>query len=247
MIERDIDVQTRDGGMSTFICHPDGQGPWPAIVLFMDARGIRQELRDMASRLATVGYYVALPDLYYRKARHYSLAAALVDGSDADRAPMVALRNSITNTMIRNDTEDLLGFIAGDAAAAPGPLGCVGYCMSGPFAFQAAGAFPDRFAAAASIYGTPLMEDIADAPCRLAARIEGELYFLCAELDRFVPMAEVQSLDQCLKAAGVTYTIEVFPKVEHGFAFPERRCHDRASAERHWERLFDLFGRTLKA
>jgi carboxymethylenebutenolidase len=247
VVENEVDVTTRDGLMSTVICHPDGNGPWPVIVLFMDARGTRPELRDMASRLATVGYYVALPDLYYRKARNYSMAVELVDGSDADRAPMIALLHSIDNTKIANDTEDLIRFIEQDVTAAKAPYGCVGYCMSGPFVFNAAATFPDRFAAAASIYGTPLMKDAPDAPHLKAARIKAELYFLCAELDKFVPMSEVEALDRCLKAAGVNYTIEVFPRVEHGFAFPERHCYDRASAERHWERLFDLFGRTLKA
>ncbi|MFZ4067269.1 MAG: dienelactone hydrolase family protein [Phenylobacterium sp.] len=66
MIERQIDIATRDGATTTFVVHPDRGGPHPVIVFFMDAPAIREELRDMARRLASGGYYVLLPNLYYR-------------------------------------------------------------------------------------------------------------------------------------------------------------------------------------
>jgi len=66
MIEATLDLATKDGAMETFICHPERGGPFPAVFLLMDAPGIREELRDMVRRLGTVGYYVVLPNLYYR-------------------------------------------------------------------------------------------------------------------------------------------------------------------------------------
>ena len=66
MIERQLDIATKDGGMTTFITHPERDGPHPVVLFFMDAPGIREELRDMARRIASVGYYVMLPNLYYR-------------------------------------------------------------------------------------------------------------------------------------------------------------------------------------
>ncbi|NDG49494.1 MAG: dienelactone hydrolase family protein, partial [Rhodospirillales bacterium] len=66
MIERQIHITTPDGQMSTFVCHPERNGPHPVLLFFMDAPGIREELRDMARRLAASGYYVLLPNLYYR-------------------------------------------------------------------------------------------------------------------------------------------------------------------------------------
>jgi carboxymethylenebutenolidase len=61
MIEKQIDIPTTDGATTTFVCHPERGGPHPAIVFFMDAPAIREELRDMVRRLASVGYYVVLP------------------------------------------------------------------------------------------------------------------------------------------------------------------------------------------
>ena len=69
MRELTIDLPTPDGQMQTFICHPERCGPHPAVFFLMDAPGIREELRDMARRLATSGYYVLLPNLYYRHGR----------------------------------------------------------------------------------------------------------------------------------------------------------------------------------
>ena len=55
MIEHIIDIQTRAGAMESFICHPERNGPFPAVLMLMDAPGIREELYDMARRLAATG------------------------------------------------------------------------------------------------------------------------------------------------------------------------------------------------
>ena len=68
MIEQTLDIATKDGAMETFLAKPE-RGSHPAVFLLMDAPGIREELRDMARRLATVGYCVLLPNLYYRAGR----------------------------------------------------------------------------------------------------------------------------------------------------------------------------------
>ncbi len=58
MIEETLDITTQDGAMETFICRPERGGPYPAIFFLMDAPGIRDELHDMARRLASVGFFV---------------------------------------------------------------------------------------------------------------------------------------------------------------------------------------------
>lgn len=83
MIETIIDIPTRDGLMETFICRPERGAPAPAVFMLMDAPGIRDELHDMARRLATVGYAVLLPNLYYRAGldTKYDPATVLDEGS----------------------------------------------------------------------------------------------------------------------------------------------------------------------
>ena len=235
------EVPTRDGAMPTFVVHPEREGPHPAILFFMDAPGIRGELRDMARRLATCGYYVMLPNLYHR--------AGVTElgplDTEAARERMSALMYGLTIPMAMEDTEALLAFADHDPAAAAGPAGAVGYCMSGQFAVTAAARPPARIAAAASIHGTYLVTDRSDSPHLVASQANAELYFACAETDRWAPMEMVEALAAALEARSRATEVELYPGVSHGFVFPQRAAYDKAAAERHWERLIALFGRNL--
>jgi carboxymethylenebutenolidase len=244
MIESQVEIATRDGSASTFTCHPERDGPFPVILFFMDAPGIREELRDMARRLASVGYYVMLPNLYYR-AGVIELGRLPPDPNAPERRRMFELMESLSIDMVMRDAEALVAFAATQAAASSGAMGCVGYCMSGQFSISAAARFADRVAAAASIYGTFLVTERPDSPHRVAAKARAELYFACAETDRWAPMETVQALKTALAALPIHAEVEVYPRTEHGFAFPQRPVYDKAAAERHWERLFALFRRRL--
>jgi carboxymethylenebutenolidase len=235
MIEQTVDIPTRDGAITTFICHPERGGAHPAIIFYMDAPGIREELRDMVRRLASVGYYVMLPNLYYR--------AGVLEPAGRER--MMDLMNGLSIAMVMEDTDALLAFADGQAGAAKGPAGAVGYCMSGQFAVNAAARHPGRFAAAASIYGVRLVTDQADSPHLMAARARAEFYFACAEIDHWAPLPMVQALAAAVADPAIDAEVEIYPGVEHGFAFPGRAAFDRDAAERHWERLFALFARRL--
>ncbi|HXQ48111.1 MAG TPA: dienelactone hydrolase family protein [Caulobacteraceae bacterium] len=241
MIERQLDIKTRDGATTTFIVHPERDGPHPVILFYMDAPAIREELRDMARRFATGGYYVVLPNLYYR--------AGVMEigplGDPAVRERMMELMGGLTIDMVMSDTEGLLAFIDQDPAAKKGPMACVGYCMSGQFSINAAASFPDRIAAAVSMYGTYLVTDKPNSPHLAARKARGELYFGCAETDRWAPMELVNNLKASLVADKIGAEVEVYPGVEHGFAFPQRPAYDKPAAERHWERLNALFRRRL--
>ena len=242
MIEHHLDLQTADGAMNTFITHPEEGGPFPVILFYMDAPGKREELHDMARRFGTVGYYVVLPNLYYRQTREFELDF----GSDSSRARMRELMYALGNQMVVRDTQALLEFIDKDPEADSANIGCVGYCMSGPFSISVAGAYPDRIKAAASIYGVRLLTDKKDSPHLLADKINGEIYIACAETDDYAPTEMVKQLDAYLKSHNTNYRIEWYPGTHHGFAFPQRAAFDKQAAERHWERLFALFARNLK-
>jgi carboxymethylenebutenolidase len=242
MIEQTVDIPTQDGAATTFIVHPERGGPHPLILFYMDAPAIREELRDMARRLATSGYYVMLPNLYYRS-RVLELTAE--DWADPERKRMYELMNSLTIPLVMEDTDALLAYANTDAAASGGAAGCVGYCMSGQFSINAAARHPERIAAAASIYGTFLVTDKSDSPHIVAPKASAELYFACAEVDRWAPLEMVQVLDVALKADEVRAEVELYPGVQHGFAFPQRAAYDKPAAERHWERLVALYRRNL--
>jgi carboxymethylenebutenolidase len=243
MIERQMEIGTRDGRMNTFICHPEREGPHPVVIFFMDAPGIREELRDMARRLGSVGYYVLLPNLYYRSGVE-ELGPYIGEAYAATRQKLMALMGTLTIPMVMEDTDALLDFAGMDGAASKGPMGCVGYCMSGRYAVNAAVRHA-RIRAAASIYGTQLVTDQPDSPHLAAHRTDARLYFGCAETDQYAPMEMIDKLRSEIDAHGGNAEVEIYPGTHHGFAFPQRPAYNKPAAERHWERLLSLFRTAL--
>ena len=248
MLESEVIIKTPDGDMDCFITRPEEGGPHPAIVLYMDAPGIREELRDMARRIGTVGYYVILPNMYYRTGTEGNYGFNLADtaNSDEERKKMFAVMNTLTNALVVSDTAPMLEHIRADPAAAPGPVGCVGYCMSGRYVVSVAAAYPDDFAAVASYYGVGIITDKEDSPHLKADRIKAELYLAFAEQDVYVPDEVVAQLPGVMQAAGVTCRVESYPGTDHGFAFPKRPAYVKAAGERHYERMFALYDRRLQ-
>ena len=104
----------------------------------MDAPAIREELRDMARRFATSGYYVMLPNLYYR-AGEMELGPIEFDPEGPWRKKMFALMDSLEIDMVLADVDAMIAFAAKDPAANSGSVGTIGYCMSGRFAVCAGG------------------------------------------------------------------------------------------------------------
>ena len=241
MKEKELEIQTVDGAMPTFITVPDEAGPYPIILFLMDAPGKREELHDMARRLATVGYYVMLPNLYYRTDPSF-----VSDFTEEARVIQRQHMAALTNKMVVEDCRTLLEFADKDDDARDGSVGCTGYCMSGPFAFAVAAQISDRVKASASIHGVKLCTDDNDSPHIDADKIKGEMYFGCAENDIHIKREEVDALEAHLENTDINYRIEWYPDSNHGFVFPQRQgMYDKLGAERHWERLFAMFRRCL--
>ena len=241
MNEFHVDVPTADGAMDCFVAHPDGEGPFPAVILYMDVPGVREELRNFVRRIAGEGYFGILPDLYYRAGK---VSFDLSKGRE-ETERMFAMGRTLTNAMIVRDTAGILAYVDGTATVA-GPVGAIGYCMSGKFVVSAAGTFPDRFGAVASLYGVGIVTDAADSPHLLADKMQGELYLGFAEEDPYVAENVIPDLRAALEANGVPHTIEVHPNTHHGFCFPERTAYVEEAAERVWATVFDLYARRLK-
>ena len=243
MIEQHLDIPTADGMMNSFVVHPEEGGPHPVVLFYMDAPGKREELHQMARRIAAVGYCVVLPNLYYRESPDFWLA----ERSAPAMARMFALMAALDAKTTACDTRAMLDYVDVLPAADATRIAAVGYCMSGPFVVWAAAAFPERFRAIASIHGANMATDKPDSPHRVVQQVQCESYFACAEIDKWAPPADIEALGTMLEAAGKPHRIEWYPGVEHGFVFPLRAgIYDQTAAERHWERLFSLFARSLR-
>jgi len=248
MKERYINVPTPDGAMETFITHPDRPGPFPAVIVYMDIWGVREELYDVARRVATVGYYCMVPDLYYRngRVRHdyrdeqgRTISSARLD--EKRLAAVRASRDSLTDAMAIVDTGALIDFIGKGEPAHSGPMGCIGYCMGGRHVFRVAASYPERIRASASLHGTHLATDKPDSPHRSAGKMRGQLYCGFGEKDGHAAAPVREALDAATKDAQVKYVNEFHLGAEHGYALPDRDVYHKLAANRDWELIFAMF------
>ncbi|MFB9321325.1 dienelactone hydrolase family protein [Cryptosporangium minutisporangium] len=244
-----VQVPTPDGVADAFVAHPDEDGPFPAVLVYMDAFGPRPVLQDMARTIADDGFFVLLPNVFYR-----SGPAPLFDTSDltseegrkavfAQAAPLIS---ALTADLARRDAGAYLDFLAAQPNVSDGPIGITGYCMGGRLAVRTAAAFPNRVAAAAAFHAGRLVTDKPDSPHLLAGAATAEFYFGHAEHDPSMTPADVAALEQAFDSAGAVYRSEVYPGTEHGFTMSDTAVHDPPALERHWRVLLDLFERTLQ-
>ena len=240
MIEREIDVTTPEGEMKTFIYHPEHDGPSPIVLYLMDAPSIRPGLKEMASRLATAGYYVMLPYLFYRGGPFREFGA-----SDEDMHDRRELMGTVTPTNSLSDAAALLEIADADEAAAPGKLGAVGFCMSGGLVISLARAVPERVAAVASIHGAWLVRDTPDSPHLDLDTVAAEVYLGWCDNDATAPKEEVPIMREALDQAGVNYTLDWLTEALHGYAPPYGANYNREASELHWERVHSMFRRHL--
>lgn len=242
MIESQVQVATKYGMQPCFAACPDAPGAFPAVIIYMDAPGTREELREHARRIAKHGYFCLLPDLYYRLG---TLRFDIPRRNDAMSAVIRASMQSLTITGVMDDTGGMLQWLDAQDKVKPGPAGCVGHCMSGPFAIAAAKTFP-RMVAAAALYGVDMVTDKPDSPHAGLERVRGEVYVGFAEVDPAVPAATPPAFKAALEAAGISHTQETIPGTHHGFLFAARGDYNPVAAEETWAKLFALWDRKLK-
>jgi carboxymethylenebutenolidase len=248
MVEKEIRVRTADGDMTTFVVRPDGHGPFPVAVIFMDGVGYREQVKKNARRFAADGYYCVAPDLYYRSGEKLSfdmskMATDGFKGPEAER--MMTAATSVTPENMVADTRAVLSAIASDPTASSGPKVCVGYCLGARVALRAASAFPDEFVAAAGIHPGAPINDKPDSPHHDLATVRGELYFAFAETDRTATPEIVDQFREELRRNQVRGVVERLPGTAHGFAMADLPVYNRDAAEHHFERTLDLWRRNL--
>ena len=243
MPSEQIKIRTRDGECALHLASPAGDGPWPAIIFYMDAGGIRPAMIEMAQRLADAGYVVLLPDLFYRYGPYGPFVPKEVFAGDF-RAILGPLMATTGNTKAAEDTEAFLAYLDARDDVAACKVGAVGFCMGGGMALTAAGTYPDRFGAIASFHGGNLATDAPTSPHLSAPKLKAEVYVAAAENDGSYPAEMAKRFENALAQAGVRYQATTYPAA-HGWMMPDFPVYDRAAAERGWTEMLALFGRDL--
>ncbi|MET9454755.1 dienelactone hydrolase family protein [Streptomyces canus] len=245
-----IEIPTQDGTADAYLAHPDDGRPRPAVLLYMDAFGLRPHLKSMADRLAGAGYTVLVPNVFYRYG-----PAPVVELPEfinpAERPEIIQNLGPAARTLTpegaMRDAAVYLDWLAASPLTTGGPVGVTGYCMGAGLALRTAGTHPERIAAAAGFHGARLATDAPDSPHLLAGHITAELYFGHADQDSTNPADQIARLEKALTEAGVEHRSEVYEGARHGFTQADTAMYGAEPTDRHWTALLDLFARRLSS
>ncbi|WP_030371051.1 dienelactone hydrolase family protein [Streptomyces rimosus] len=248
MPTKTLQIPTADGRSDAFAAFPDRGGRHPGVLLYMDAFGLRPELENKARELAEHGYYVLVPNLYYRHGPAPVVELPEHIGEENRSAvfeQLMPLVEGLTTDLVLRDADAYLDFLAAQPEVSAGPVGTIGYCMGAALAMRTATAHPGQVAAVAGFHPGFLVTDAPDSPHRLAHRLTAQVHIGLAEGD-LTPEA-LSELNQALDAAGVDYTTEIYPDTVHGFTMSDTSAYSPSALQRHWDRLLPLLDRTLTA
>ena len=237
----DVQVPAADGHSSGTLHLPEGDGPWPGVLVFPDAGGVRETFRNMGDRLAGMGYVVLIPDIYYRAGQWAPFDVATLFTDDEERARMRRLVASLTSEAIIADAGAYGDFLLARPEVTGSAIGTTGYCLGGRMSLVAATGLGHKIAAAASFHGGRLaVEGDPSSPHLAADRITATVYVAGAEDDGSFTAEQAALLESALISAGVDHTVEFYP-ARHGFAVPDNPTYDVQAADRHWAALRDLY------
>jgi carboxymethylenebutenolidase len=244
-----VEIPTPAGIADGYAIYPSKEGKYPPVLFYMDGIGLRPALVEFAQRIAARGYYVLLPNLFYRsgKAPLFDVKQFLAGvNRDQTRAKMMELIGQLTPEAVQQDSTAFLNFLDEQPQVKPGPIATTGYCMGGAVSLRTAAYHPGRVVAAASFHGGRLAPEDANSPHLLADRIQARLYIGHAKDDASCPQEQIERLEAALNAAGVQHKTEVY-EAGHGWTMPDTPVYNEPAAEKALGCLFELLGQQLPA
>ncbi len=245
MTQRTVEVDTADGTCPASLSIPEGKGPWPAVIMYPDAGGMRDVLRDMGERLSALGYVVLVPDFYYRNAPYDLGDFKTAFSREESREKIMEMMQGYTTELAVSDAAAYVDYLNALPETAPGGVGTTGYCMGGRLSLTAAAHLGTSIAAAASFHGGGIAKaGDPNSPHHRAGSIRATVYVAGAIEDQSFTDEDKELLEKSLTEGGVSHTIETYP-AHHGFAVPDNETFDETAAERHWRATENLFHSAL--
>jgi carboxymethylenebutenolidase len=241
-----LQIPTADGQADGFAAIPEDGDRHPGVLLYSDAFGVRPELEQRASELARHGYYVLVPNIYYRYGPAPVIELPEHIGEEIRPAVMGQLMPLIeahTTQRVLRDADAYLRFLTALPEVSAGPVAVIGYCIGAALAMRTATAHPGQVAAVAGFHPGFLVTSAPDSPHRLVPNLTAQVHLGLAEGD-MKPEA-ISELNQALDAAGVGYATEIYPGTIHGFTMSDTGAFNPSALQRHWDRLLPLLDRTL--
>jgi len=244
MIEKAIEVRTKDGIADGFLYQPAAYGKWPGVIHLTDIVGIRPANRQMAERLASKAYVVALPNVFYRTSKPPVLRSAVQNGRRTHYEAYCRAEGSADPMAMQSDATAYVDFLAKQESVRSGPMGVIGFCFTGAMALRTAAERPDRIAAVASFHGSSLFTDDPASPHTVLPKVKHG--FISDTLQRTAPCQRKQSRNlRCARAWNGAHESETYSGAHHGWSVPGSPAYNEPQAERAFQKLTELLAATL--
>jgi carboxymethylenebutenolidase len=246
-MEKEIEIHTADGAADGFLYRPDGDGIWPGVIHLTDIGGIRSANRDLSKRLASEGYVVLLPNVFYRTSKPPVFPPGSKHGDEKFMQRFQELAAPFTPEAIERDGSAYTDFLSKQESVGTGGFGIVGYCFTGGVALRMAAARPEKIAAVASFHGGRLFTDDPTSPHTVLPRVKARLYFGHAVEDRSMPKEAIENFERALESWGGRYESETYDGARHAWTMPDSPAYNQPQAERAFIKLSELFAVTLRS
>jgi carboxymethylenebutenolidase len=246
-----IEIQAPAGPAEALVARPStGTGPFPGVILYMDAFGLRPRIQEMAQRIADWGYLVLAPNVFYRDGTVAQLAPAVdmstQEGREAAGKAAFPRVGRLTSDKALPDIDAWVSALAGLDDVAPGPIGTTGYCMGARLAVRTATAHPEVVAACGGFHGGGLATDEPDSPHLGLGHARARFVFGHADNDRSMAPDAVARLGEALQDAGLQAANEIYAGAPHGYTMADTSVFHPEATERHFQELRTLLDATLK-
>ena len=239
-IEERIEIAVGDASMGAYVAKPEGDGPWPGVLLYMEVFGVNEHIRSVADRVAAEGYVVLAPDLFHRTAPAIELGY-----DEAGLEKGIALMSATKAPELLADIDAAMKALDARADVVTGAIGAMGFCFGGHVAYRTACEFPVK--ATVSFYGggIPAPSPEGGSTLDLTPGIRGRILCLFGGEDPYIPAEDVEKIRAALRSAGTAHDTVVYPGVGHGFFCDARADYDEKAAADAWQRLKTLFKQEL--
>jgi carboxymethylenebutenolidase len=238
IVTQEVMVETGNESMPCHLSRPVSGGPYPSIVVVMEAFGLNSNIKSITNRFAEEGFVAISPNLYFRQPDN-------VVGYD-NLPAATKLMGSLTDDQIATDMTAAIDYIRTLKEAKP-KFGTTGFCMGGRIAFLTAVRNPDVYATA-PFYGggmTRAGQPGGKAPVDDAANLKGPVLAFFGGKDAFIPLTEVDKFRDALTRVGKSPEVVLYGDADHGFMCEERPSHHPKHAKEAWAKTVAFFKHNL--
>ena len=222
------------GELKAYYGQPEGAGPHPCVVVYIEAFGVNDHFKKLTQRLANEGFATITPDIYDNEIYSYD---------DLDGA--ISKLKSLDDDIVMNQTEQCLDWLAGRTEVDTSRAGVAGFCMGGRFTFLANAQLASRFKGAAAFYGGGIgpEEDFVGRKTLLdrVGEMQAPILLWYGSEDQSIQPEELGRIAEAMSEGKREFRMTCFPNVGHGFFCEDRASCDEYAAETSFKQTVEFF------